>query len=64
MSKNVQKFLGMINYLGSYVKNLSNETEILRNLLKTTLLGNGIVIIRKFLIHLSQQSQNTYISKL
>lgn len=32
--KDLQRFLGMINYLGPFIKNLSSETEIFRNLLK------------------------------
>ncbi|XP_052752398.1 uncharacterized protein K02A2.6-like [Galleria mellonella] len=32
--KSLQRFLGMINFLGTYIKNLSTETEIFRNLLK------------------------------
>lgn len=32
--KELQRFLGMVNYLGSYIPNLSEETSILRDLLK------------------------------
>ncbi|XP_063366408.1 uncharacterized protein K02A2.6-like [Cydia amplana] len=32
--KDLQRFLGMVNYLGSYIPNLANETNLLRSLLK------------------------------
>lgn len=32
--KELQRILGMINYLGPFIKNLSEKTQILRNLLK------------------------------
>lgn len=32
--KELQRFMGMINYLGSYIPNLAQETSILRDLLK------------------------------
>ena len=32
--KDLQRFLGMINYLGAYIPNLAAESIILRDLLK------------------------------
>lgn len=32
--KELQRILGMINYLGPFIENLSDKTKILRNLLK------------------------------
>lgn len=32
--KELQRFLGMVNYLGSFIKNLSEKTQLLRDLLK------------------------------
>ncbi|XP_030039191.2 uncharacterized protein K02A2.6 [Manduca sexta] len=32
--KDLQRYLGMINYLGSYIPNLAQETSVLRDLLK------------------------------
>ncbi|CAH2093016.1 unnamed protein product [Euphydryas editha] len=32
--KELQRFLGMVNYLGSYIPNLADETNLLRSLLK------------------------------
>jgi len=56
--KDLQRFLGMINYLGAYIPNLAAESTIMRDLLKKNSLWQWDDNFEKAFCHLKKKYQN------